>query len=198
MGRLQVMLSTGGIGFGFWEKIAHRRMDGILRDPKRDSYLDPLFFDLTNQVFLLSLFACLSVYLQPIHLYIRFYPLLIPPPNIATSAHHTVFYHLISHCPSLFGLCSFLLLGPFSLAYWLNLSQWCLTSLTADWSGLSALLSPFLPCFVLLCLILLISWDQFYIFLWVVPDLFGRRLVRVVSTTPIPSPSRPVPGRVPR
>ena len=77
------------------------------------------------------------------------------------------------------------------LPYLEPLPLWCLASLTADWSGLSALLSPpsssscFGPFFPFLCL--LSSWSVSV----AVPDLSDRRLVRVVSAAPPPSPSPP-------
>ena len=71
------------MGFGFWGKnIAHRRMVDS-QTPKQRYLPRTLFFDLTNQVFLLRsktpshLFlpvcvsACLFVYLLPIHLSMR-------------------------------------------------------------------------------------------------------------------------------
>ena len=78
------------------------------------------------------------------------------------------------------------------------LPKWCLASLTADWSGLSAPLStpfpsprvcvfPTFPC----CL-------NFWAFSVVVPDLSDCRLVRVFSAAPTPSPPVPLPGQVPR
>ena len=71
------------MGFDFWERQLPIGGWLILRHPNRDSCPEPLFFDLTNQVFLLRskapshLFlpvcvsACLFVYLLPIHLSMR-------------------------------------------------------------------------------------------------------------------------------
>ena len=95
-GRLQVMLSEVSMVVVWVSAFGERKLPIggwlILRHPNRDSCPEPLFFDLTNQVFLLRskapshLFlpvcvsACLFVYLLPIHLSMR------QPPSVCNNA----------------------------------------------------------------------------------------------------------------